>query len=62
MPLGSPNLDPVSNEQMSFPHPFSEPIHVFRPGGGHKTQHTYIDRNYVIIAEIRTPTKRFLKL
>ena len=47
VPLGSPNLDPISDEKMSFSTtafgrcPLKS-IHVFRPGGGHKTQHTYL--------------------
>ena len=62
VPLGSPNLDPISDEKMSFSTPVFgrcplKSIHVFRPGGGHKTQHTYTNRNYVIFAETRMPTK-----
>ena len=36
-----------------------------RLGGGHKMQHTCLhrlDRNYVLITEIRMPRKRFLKI
>ena len=62
VPPGSQILD----QKMSFSTP------VFRPGGGHKTQHYMFTgahgllmltktTNYVIIAEIKTATKRFLK-
>ena len=33
VPSGSPNPGPISDQKMSFSTP------VFRPGGGHKTQH-----------------------
>ena len=53
VPPGSQILD----QKMSFSTP------VFRPGGGHKTQHYMFTKttNYVVIAEIKTATKRFLK-
>ena len=37
VPPGSPNPDPISDQKMSFFTSSSTP--VFRPGGGHKTQH-----------------------
>ena len=37
VPPGSPNPDPISDQKVSFFTSFSTP--VFRPGGGHKTQH-----------------------
>ena len=49
VPLGSPNFDhdPISDEKMSFITPLfgrwlQKSIHVFRPEGGRKTQHTYL--------------------
>ena len=63
---GSPNPDPISDHKMSFSTP------VFRPGllnpypfSDHEVVtkrniRVYVVRNYVIIAEIRTPAKRFL--
>ena len=57
VPPGSPNPDPISDQpEMSFSTP------VFRPGRDHKTQHVYKDRNCIITSQIRTPTKRFLKI
>ena len=55
---GSPKPDPLSDQNMWFS------TSVFRPGGGHETQHYMFtqNRNYVIIAEIKTVTKRFLKI
>ena len=44
----------ISDQKMSFC------TSVFRPEGGHKTNiHVYKYRNYIIITEIRTPTKDF---
>ena len=41
-----------------FPHPFSDVKEVTK-----RNIHVYkLDRNYIIITEIRTPTKRFLKI
>ena len=51
VPLGSPNFDhdPISDEKNVIYHPRFwtlasniKSIHVFRPEGGHKTQHTYL--------------------
>ena len=54
---GGVPVDPISDQlEMSFSTP------VFRPGRDHKTQHVYKDRNDNIITQIRTPTKRFLKI
>ena len=49
MPPGSPNPDPVSDQKKVICHTRSQTwplksIPVFRPGGGHKTQHTYLHR------------------
>ena len=66
MPPRSPH--PITDKNVNFHTRFQtwplKPMPVFRPGSGHETQHhmfTY-KRNYVIIAEIKTATKRFLKL
>ena len=57
VPPGSPNPNPISDQpEMSFSTP------VFRPGRDHKPQHVYKDRNYIVITQITTPTKRFLKI
>ena len=68
-PTGSPNPDPISDQKMSFstpvfkpglqnPYPFSDLEVVTKRNITclHKT------RNYVIIAQIKTATKRFLKM
>ena len=54
MGICCPVPDPISEQKMSFS------ASVFRPEGGHKTNiHVYKYRNYIIITEIRTPTKDF---
>ena len=50
LPPGSPNPDPISDQNM----PFSVP--VFRPD-----IYVYKGLNYVTIAQVRTPTTDFLK-
>ena len=59
VPSRSQSPDPISDPKMSFSTPLKS-IFVFRPGGSDKTQHVYKDRNYIIITEIRAPTKDFL--
>ena len=54
VPPGPPNPGPVSDQKMSFSTP------VFRSGVTKRNLRVYIDRNYVIIAEIRTLAKGFL--
>ena len=42
---------PISDQKMSFPHPFSDLEEVTE-----RNIHVYIDRNYNIITQIRAPT------
>ena len=63
VPPGSPNSDqkmsfftPVFRPSLSNPYPFSDLEEVTK-----RIIHVYNDRNYIIITEIRKPTKIFLK-
>ena len=55
MPPGSPNPDPISDQNMPFSMPL-KPIPVFRPD-----IYIYKGLNYVTIASVNTPTTDLLK-
>ena len=61
VPPGSLNLDSISDHTCFQTWP-PKSLPVFRPGGGRSQNTTTKNRNYAVIAEIKTATKRFLNL